>query len=162
MPDTPAPTDLPDTVDAYDIPLERMLTYRLARLHALLNAQAIRILKERAGISLAEWRVLAALATRGKEHAAEIIRLTDVDKSQLSRNIKKMIERGLITSGTDGDSLRTFTKTERGRALYLDLGPVMRQRQEFLLNCLIPEQENTLFEAFDRLEEGARLLEDQI
>jgi DNA-binding MarR family transcriptional regulator len=68
----------------------------------------------------------------------------------------------LITSDTDGDSLRTFTKTERGRALYLELGPLMRQRQEFLLNCLTPEQEKTLFEAFDRLEEGARLLEDQI
>ncbi|MFY0622422.1 MAG: winged helix-turn-helix transcriptional regulator [Pelagimonas sp.] len=150
------------TVEAYDVPLERMFTYRLARLHALLNAQAIRILKVRAGVSLAEWRVLAALATRGEVPAAEIIRLTDVDKSQLSRNIKKMVERGLITSHLDASNQRTLAKTDRGRALFQELSPLMRQRQDFLMKCLTGDEQDALFKAFDRLEERARRLEEQI
>ena len=54
-----------ELINAYDVPLRRMLTYRLARLNAQLNAQAARILRESSGLSQTQWRVLVMIDSLG-------------------------------------------------------------------------------------------------
>src|SRR5512138_2768794 len=53
------------------------------------------------GLSLPEGRVVYELATAGKQTAADLGRTLGIDKAQLSRLIRTLTERGLLTSTID-------------------------------------------------------------
>lgn len=136
------------------IDLQHMVTFRLSRLHARLTAQATKILKESAGISLMQWRIFVMLESRGTITPAEIVRQTDLDKSQLSRAVKSMVERGLITSETSESDLRAHSLafTEKGLEIFERARPYMRERQSRLLNALSKPEQDALFAAFQKLD----------
>jgi DNA-binding MarR family transcriptional regulator len=148
-------------MDEYDIPLTEMVTYRLSRLNAQLNAQAARILKETAGLSLAQWRVLVVLDTNGKVPPSEIVRSTAVDKGQLSRTLKGMTSEGLIASEASESDSRShlLSMTAKGRELFETARPAMRERQLCLLESLGGEERDVLFTALDKIGAAARELE---
>lgn len=149
------------TQDVYDIPLTEMVTYRLSRLNAQLNAQAARILKETADLSLARWRVLVVLDTHGRVPSSEIVRSTAVDKGQLSRTIKGMISDGLIASEireSDGRS-HLLSMTAKGRTQFETARPAMRKRQINLLGSLEDAEREALFAALDKISAAAHELE---
>ena len=74
----------------------RFLTFRLARVQAKLNAQSSRILKDHAGITLTQWRLLALIGNAGRTTAAVLSREVAMDKGLISRNIKTMVSDGLV------------------------------------------------------------------
>jgi DNA-binding MarR family transcriptional regulator len=150
-------------MDAYDIPLTEMVTYRWSRLNAQLNAQAARILKETAGLSLAQWRVLVVLDTHGQVPPSEIVRSTAVDKGQLSRTLKGMIADGIIASEASESDSRSYllSMTAQGRALFETARPAMRARQRCLLDSLTDAERDVLFGALDKIAGAARTLEER-
>jgi DNA-binding MarR family transcriptional regulator len=144
------------------MPLPQMVTYRLSRLNAQLNSQAVRILKETAGISLTQWRVLVVLDAYGKVPSAEIVRATAVDKGQLSRTLKAMVADGLISSETRESDQRShmLAMTDRGRAVYERARPAMRDRQARLSAGLSGEERENLFRALDKIAAASAALEE--
>jgi DNA-binding MarR family transcriptional regulator len=136
--------------------LQHFLTFRLARVQARLNAQAIRILKETSGIGLSQWRVLAMIGSdeTGTARAAEIKRVTGFDKGMFSRTVRTLIAAGLVTSDTVEEDHRrqTLRLTGAGRALYERTLPVMRARQRRLREALDEEELTALFSALRKLE----------
>ena len=147
-----------------DIDLQKMVTFRLSRLHARLTAQATKILKESAGISLMQWRVFVMLESHGTITPAEIVRHTDLDKSQLSRAVKSMVERGLITSETSESDQRAHSLafTELGLEVFERARPHMRARQSRLLNALSKTEKDALFRAFQKLDSVVDDLEAEL
>ncbi|WP_353340093.1 MarR family winged helix-turn-helix transcriptional regulator [Pelagimonas sp. KU-00592-HH] len=144
--------------------LQHMVTFRLSRLHARLTAQATKILKESAGISLMQWRVFVMIESRGTITPAEIVRQTDLDKSQLSRAVKSMVERGLITSETRESDQRAHSLafTSKGLEVFEQARPYMRDRQARLLNALSAQEREALFAAFQKLDAVADDLEAEL
>ncbi len=134
--------------------LDEMITYRLARLQARLNAQATRILKENGGLTLTQWRILVLLDLRGEANLAQLVRETKFDKAQLSRAVKTMLQNGLLTSKANETDQRQIllAMTGTGRAAFEKALPHMRGRQQILLASLSRQQREDLFAALDRIE----------
>lgn len=137
-----------------DVPLQQFLTYRLTRLHAKLNAQASRILSEHAGITLTQWRIIALTGGKGEITLTDIHRATQMDKGQLSRTIKTMLEEALIASRASLNDQRQqlLTLTRTGQQIYLETLPKMQTRQKMLMDSLAPEEKKMIFSAIDKLE----------
>ncbi len=137
-----------------DTPLQQMMTFRLSRLHAKLNAQSARILNKSAGLSLSQWRIMVLIETHGKITPTKFVRLTKFDKGLVSRTIKGMIKEGLLQSESSESDQRSHLvdMTEKGLAVFEKARPHMRKRQSRLLNCLTVAERKVLFQAFDKLE----------
>lgn len=144
-------TDAPDLLQ-----LQNFLTYRMARVQARLNAQGMRYLKEKAGISLTQWRVIAMIGSGGEDTvmASELKRMMGFDKGMFSRTVKQLMEVGLLTSGTDETDHRRqrLALTADGRALYQKTLPLMRERQQRLRDAIGEQDLAVFFSALEKLE----------
>ncbi|MEM9319975.1 MAG: MarR family winged helix-turn-helix transcriptional regulator [Pseudomonadota bacterium] len=136
--------------------LQDFLTFRLAKVQARLNAQAIRILKDTAGISLSQWRVIAVVGAGGENTvlAADIKRVMGYDKGLFSRTLHRLIEQGFVTSQTDtGDQRRqALALTETGKALFDRTLPIMQARQHSLRSALEQDELDALCSGLEKLE----------
>lgn len=111
--------------------LRRFLTYRISRVHWKLNTQASKILSETVGLSLTQWRILAFIGGSESITASELVKVTAMDKGLISRNVKTMIQNGVVVStGADKDHrVNLLTLTPKGREIFEIALPRMRQRQ---------------------------------
>lgn len=137
-----------------EIPMQQMVTFRLSRLHARMNAQSARILKKSAGISLSQWRIMVVIEYLGKITPSEFVRQTEIDKGLVSRTIKGMIKEGLLRSESSDSDHRShlIDMTPKGAALFEKARPLMRRRQAHLLDSLSAAERKALYTAFDKLE----------
>src|SRR5579862_5074818 len=77
------------------------------------------------GLSLPMWRVLAVLAQDGEQRQIDLAGLTSIDPSTLSRLVKTVQDRGLVSRTRSAASLRevAIALTPRGRAIVQALIP---------------------------------------
>ncbi len=150
-----------ETLGVCNVPLQDMLTYRLSRINAKLNAQATRILKETSGLTQAHWRVLVMIDALGPVAPAQIVRTALMDKGQLSRTIKDMVARGLIRLKDSGSDHRShvFSITERGRSLFERARPAMQARHLRLSEDLDAADRAAFHRVLDKLEGAIEGLE---
>ena len=134
--------------------LERFLTYRLARVQAKLNAQASRILRDHAGLTLTQWRLIALIGFTVQTNAAALSRTATMDKGLISRNIRTLGQDGLVRIIPDENDHRaqTLQLTSKGKAIFEKTLPRMRQRQQALRSLLTDEEEQALSSALEKLE----------
>ena len=146
---------------ADDLPLQQFLTFRLSRVQAKLNAQASRVLEKTAGLTLTQWRILAFLGSGAGSTSAELTRVAALDKGQVSRKLKSLIEEGLVTARADAADSRVqrLSLSRRGRALYEQTLPTMRARQRALQSEMSPAEVQRLFATLDKLEAAAEMTE---
>ena len=142
--------------DQDDIPaVQQRVTFRISRVHARMNAQATRILKKHADLSLSQWRVMVMIDRSGRTTAAEIVRETQIDKGLISRTIKGMTDDGLITQATSTtDQRASFLElTPEGRARFAAARPHMLGRQGRLIGALSKPEREAFFRTIDKLED---------
>ncbi|MCR9157870.1 MAG: MarR family winged helix-turn-helix transcriptional regulator [Rhodobacteraceae bacterium] len=137
-----------------DTPLHQFLTYRLSRVQAKLNAQANALLQRSAGLTLSKWRILALIGAAGQTRLSELARMAALDKGLLSRNLKIMVDEGLVKSKQDDIDHRVqhLSLTNVGQTLFEETLPKMRARQSKLRGSLNGQELETLFSALDKLE----------
>ncbi len=72
-----------------------------------------------------EWRTMAILGLNGNMPAAEIVERSSMDKVSVSRAVKKMYQRGLLTKTDNAEDGRSslLSLSQTGREVYLDLVP---------------------------------------
>lgn len=130
------------------------LTYRIARVQAKLNAQATRIVKEAAGITLTQWRVILLIGTVGRTRSTDVVREAAIDKGLVSRTIKTLTDADLVATETDKHDQRAhnLTLTAKGRELYARVLPITQERQRALRADLDADEIETLYQVLDKLE----------
>ncbi|MGC6413004.1 MAG: MarR family winged helix-turn-helix transcriptional regulator, partial [Candidatus Puniceispirillaceae bacterium] len=135
------------------------VTYRLAKLQSRLNAQGTAILKEKSGLSLVEWRVIQVIRMFEKPSLSQIAEHVQMDKGQLSRKVKVMIEKGLLNSRRNDDDKRIqkLWLTEKAKKINMDLMPVMEQRQHRLLADVTAEELELFYRIINKIEAAAKL-----
>lgn len=140
-----------------DRPLHDLVSYRLARVQAKLNAQATRILKENGGLTLVQWRVLLMLRGIGESSVGELARETQFDKALISRTVQTLVARGLVAHrGNERDHRQQLLSiTPEGTAIFETAAPHMEARQKALRGAMSDEERSLLFDALDRLEAAA-------
>lgn len=139
------------------LPLHQFLTYRLSRVQAKLNAQATRILREASGITLTQWRIIALVGAAGETRLSQLAREAALDKGLLSRNLKGLIEDGVIATRPDESDHRAqvLSLSAKGAEIFERTLPVSRERQRKLRAGLTEEELSVFRRVLDKLEIAA-------
>jgi DNA-binding MarR family transcriptional regulator len=120
----PRPIDDVERLDSY-------FSARVSILAKLLDRRLARLVGERFGLALAEYRVLAQITSHPGSTVRAVAARTLVDKAQVSRAVAVLEEQGLVSrtmSDTDRRSPE-FAPTRSGRAMMNRIIP-LRQAQE--------------------------------
>ncbi len=137
--------------------LSNFLTYRISRLHQKLNTQASKILSESVGVTLNQWRMIAFIGGAGNVTASKLVRYTAMDKGLVSRNVKSLIESGLVASSEHAKDNRVhvLSLSPEGQRVFDTALPMMRRRQENLRSDLSDDDVANLRRMLDILEIAA-------
>ena len=120
-------------------PLSEFLPYQLSITSNAVSGRIALEYRQRFGLSVPEWRVMAVLGDSGALTQRELTRLTLMDKVAVNRACKVLEERGLVHRAPN---------TRDGRSHLLDLSEQgTRMRDEIMPLAL--EMERRLFANFD-------------
>lgn len=111
---------------------------------------------EQFGLSVSEWRMLSVLAEASELPFSELVQRSATDKGQVSRTLKLMEERGLVTLRTEGVIPRKKVLcriSEEGRTLYEHIIPIARRRQAAIIRQLSLGERRAVYGALRRLRE---------
>ena len=109
-----------------DFDLDGFLPYQLAVLAGRISREFATLYRERFGISIPEWRVLAHLSQSGSVSVREIHQKVDMDKSKVSRAAARLEAAGYLTKRENAADRRlvSLALTEKGRALIAEIAPI--------------------------------------
>lgn len=127
-----------------DFNLDDFLPYQLAELSRRVSAGFSRHYRDRYGISVAEWRVLAHLSQQEAVSVREIHRRVGMDKPKVSRAATRLEAAGFITKVVNASDRRLveLSLTGKGKELIETLAPIASDYQERLMASLGNEAED--------------------
>jgi DNA-binding MarR family transcriptional regulator len=135
--------------------------YRLASVTEQVSLAVAAAYATRFGLGRPEWRVLAALGSCGEVAATDIGRIVTLDKMQISRAVRVLEQRGLVSRSTAADRRRkTVALTRSGRTLYRRVVPLARRQEAAILADLSPAEVAQLGALLDVVARAAARLRD--
>ena len=131
--------------------LETYFSFRASILAKLLERRLARLVGDRFGLAVAEYRVLAQILMRPRSTVRAIAARTFVDKAQVSRAVAVLEEQALVVRTTPDEDRRSpvFTATRSGKALMKRIIPLRRAQERELVEHL---GEAEMAELADRLQ----------
>jgi DNA-binding MarR family transcriptional regulator len=105
------------------------------------------------GLSIAMWRVMAALASTGGQRQIDLADLTSIDSSTLSRLVTRLVRLGLVTRARSTSSNRevAIKLSPKGGALVAQLIPIGHEFESAAIAGLAPEELMTLKRCLRRM-----------
>jgi MarR family transcriptional regulator, organic hydroperoxide resistance regulator len=87
---------------------------------------------KKSGLSIAMWRVLAALSNNGEQRQVDLSGMTSIDASTMSRLVSRLVRAGLATRSRSEKSSRevVVALSPKGRALVQRLIPIAVKLEE--------------------------------
>ena len=133
--------------------LDRFLPYRLDILAESVSRALSRLYKERYGLGVPEWRVLAHLGQYAPITAKAIGVHSRMHKTKVSRAVAALEQLGFVgRTGNDADRREELLSlTAKGRAAYDDLAPKAADFARHLLDELTAAEQRVLEHTIDRL-----------
>jgi DNA-binding MarR family transcriptional regulator len=141
--------------DEPTLELGNFVPFRLNRLASEVSEHLAGIYRERFGLDIPEWRVMATVGPSANGCTAQYIAgSTRMHKTRVSRAIAHLEERGLMTRVTRSDDRREMELrlTKAGRRMYSELVPLALERESVLLACMTRDQVRAFTTALDCLE----------
>jgi DNA-binding MarR family transcriptional regulator len=101
----------------------------------LIDLQVARLLKEKSGISVAEWRVEAQLGVLHTGSVREMARQACVDPAEVSRSVASLEKRGYVQRHVNSKDRRSprFSLTPAGKAHFAAFRPHWRKFQKAMV-----------------------------
>lgn len=140
--------------------LENFLPYRLSVLAQLVSESLHDLYAEPFGLSVTQWRVMAALGRFAPLAASEVGQRILMDKVAVSRAVAGLMERGLIERATDRTDRRraSLRLSARGRAMHARIVPLALGYQERLYNAFDADERRRFDALTERLFAHAKAL----
>jgi DNA-binding MarR family transcriptional regulator len=141
--------------------LFRFVPFRLNRLAAEVSSALASEYQQRYGLDIPEWRVLATLGFRNDACSAQYIsHCTRTHKSTISRAVTALMQRQLVERVENQDDRREFRlrMTRKGRALYEELIPRLKRREQEILSCLTAQERDNFAQALSKIEKSLDLV----
>lgn len=137
---------------------KELISFRLNMLASTWSRLAAETNQRDFGLDPREWRIVGMLGTHAPMSLQGLAREVNLDKSQASRTVSEMIERGLLQRESDESDGRgvQLSLTAQGRALYRKVFPRAVKRNEELLSVLSEEERAVLDRALDVLTSHAQ------
>jgi DNA-binding MarR family transcriptional regulator len=134
--------------------LSHFLPYRISALSNRISNELANQYSQKFNVSVPEWRVIAILGERQKCTAAKIVTLTVMDKVAVSRAVKKLLDKNVVSRVSNEQDLRSqdLQLTEHGTHLYEQIIPLAKSYEEALLNKLSIQEQNKLWQLLKKLE----------
>src|SRR3954464_14087174 len=142
--------------------LFRFAPFRLNRLAAQVSAALASDYRERYGLDIPEWRMLATLGFRRDPCSAQYIaQCTRTHKSTISRAVTTLMREQIVERVENENDRREFRLrlTRKGRALYEELFPRLLQREQEILACLSPQEGRDFAALLGKLEQSLDLVQ---
>jgi DNA-binding MarR family transcriptional regulator len=131
-----------------------LLTFRIAMLAATNDRVGQSWLWSDFGLRILEWRVIGLTAAMEPVRFGTIARRLLVDKGQLSRLVKGLVERGLIQTAPDDEDQRTMriSMTEAGLRLHRKALDKAFARNDRIVSAMTRDETQMLFQLLDKLQ----------
>src|ERR1700686_914342 len=142
--------------------LFRFVPFRLNRLAAEVSAALSGEYQQRYGLDIPEWRVLATLGFRNDACSAQYIaHCTRTHKSTISRAVTALMTRQLVERVENEDDRREFQlrMTATGKALYEELIPRLKRKEQEILSCLSAQERKNFAHALGKIEKSLGLVQ---
>ncbi len=123
------------------------------------------------GVGAEMWRCMVLLAIHESISAQQISQIIGMDKASVSRCIRKLVDKKLITLSLDSSDgrLRLATLTIHGRKVHDEILAIAKERERALLSVLSGKEVDQLLDLLKRLhsnlpavEEASRKYIDQV
>ncbi|WP_417491280.1 MarR family winged helix-turn-helix transcriptional regulator [Maricaulis sp.] len=139
------------------------LPYRLAIASNQVSSMVAQAYQSRFGITIWEWRVIAILGEGRPLTAQALCDVTAMDKVSVSRAVRALADRGLISRSHNVADRRSrlLALTASGQAVYAEIAPVALAAERDLLAGLSPGDVAQLADLLDRLRDRARELKSR-
>ena len=147
---------------ASSLDLFRFAPFRLNRLAAEVSAALSSEYRERYGLDIPEWRVLATLGFRNEACSAQYIsHCTRTHKSTISRAVTALMKRQLVERVENEDDRREFRlrMTQKGNALYEELIPRLLRKEGEILSCLSVQECKVFARLLGKIENSLDLVQ---
>jgi DNA-binding MarR family transcriptional regulator len=134
--------------------------FRLNRLAAEVSSALAGEYRQRYGLDIPEWRVLATLGFRDEACSAQYIsHCTRTHKSTISRAVTALMKRRLVERIENADDRREFAlrMTQEGKALYRELIPRLLRREQEILSCLSAQERRDFAVILGKVENSLEL-----
>ena len=142
--------------------LFKFVPFRLNRLAAEVSAELSSEYRERYGLDIPEWRVLATLGFRDDACTAQYIaHCTRTHKSTISRAVTHLLAQRIIERVENEDDRRELALqlTRKGRTLYEELIPKLLHKEQDILSCLTAAERKDFSSALDKIEKRLNLVQ---
>lgn len=139
--------------------------FRINRLAAEISAALSSEYRDRYGIDIPEWRVLATLGFRQEPCTAQyVVDCTRTHKSTISRAVTNLLRQRIVERVENEQDRREFTLqlTAKGTALYEEMIPRMLRREQDILSCLSARDRKSLDAMLGKLERSLDLVQGKI
>ncbi len=105
------------------------------------------------GLSIAMWRVLAALSNRGEQRQIDLVDMTSIDASTMSRLVTRLVRMGLVTRSRSATSNREVVVelSAKGRTLMQRLIPIAKKLEQTASAGLPPKDLAVVKRALGRM-----------
>jgi DNA-binding MarR family transcriptional regulator len=132
--------------------LQQYATFFFTVLANKLASGASRLYLKRFGIGIIEWRILAMLAVEPGINPARITQVIGIDKAAVSRESRRLQDKGLMQSEEEADNgrRRKLSLTEAGYQLHDEMLQVALERERRLLSDLSEEEITVLLDLLAR------------
>src|SRR6266851_195841 len=136
--------------------------FRLNRLAAEVSSALSAEYQVRYGLDIPEWRVLATLGFRDEACSAQYIaHCTRTHKSTISRAVTALMTRHLVERVENEDDRREFAlrMTRKGKALYQELIPRLKRKEQEILSCLSAQERKDFALVLGKIEKSLGLVQ---
>ena len=141
--------------------MARYVPALITHLSNKLSRGASAIYRERFGIGIIEWRILAQLGSSPGSTARMICERTALDKAAVSRSFVVLVERGLIRlSKPSGRREYVADMSAAGRRLHDRIVTLALEREERFLAPLSNAERRTLVALLNRLDQHVDSIDD--
>jgi DNA-binding MarR family transcriptional regulator len=140
--------------------LENFLPYRLSILAQIVSDSLHDLYAGPFGLTVTQWRVMAALGRFAPLTASEVGLRIVMDKVAVSRAVAGLMKRGLVERATDRADRRraSLRLSPRGRAMHARIVPIALAYEERLYRALDAEERRTFDELTQRMVARAKAL----
>ena len=146
-----------DGIGSHDDDIRYLFSYNLQRLAGLSSRIALLGLKPDFDLNTHDWRAMAVLDFLGVAPLHTLAKRAGVQKSQMSRTVSALEERGFIGRETNPEDKRSVNLrlTHAGQKLVRDVLAASRERNRHMLAELTQEERCELMRLMEKVSRGS-------
>lgn len=136
--------------------LHSLISVKLNVVNVKISRQIGQAVQAKANLRLPEWRIISLLSSAGAMSQADIRANIGMDKGQISRTVKNMLNNDLLRfEGHDTQARNVrLCLTDKGSDVHLRIGSMMEQHKAQVLSALSRDEKQSLYNCLLQIEKS--------